>query len=74
MRVRFLKPHGNFKPGYETNVPWASVGVELIRRGIALAVEPCDLHLNPPSADATPGAEPTALEQPTDPARTRRRR
>lgn len=48
MKIKLLAPHANFKAGAEWNCPWVGTARHLIEEGKALAVEPADLHLNPP--------------------------
>lgn len=55
MRIKLLEDYQGRKAGREWDCPWAVLGGKLIAAGKALAVEPCDLHLNPPAVSA---AEP----------------
>lgn len=64
MKLKLLADHQGLKAGAEWNCPWASVGRVLIEEGKALALEECDLHLNPKGGEeGEPDAEPPASEQ-----------
>lgn len=61
MRIKLTGRHGAMRPGAEWNCPWVHVAVGLIEAGKAVAVEPCDSHLNPtPEAVLKPAAKPAA--------------
>lgn len=57
MRIKLLEPHQGLKAGAEWNCPWGTVGRKLIEEGKALAIEPADLHLNPPAEGGQPAAK-----------------
>lgn len=65
MRIKLLSPHGGLKAGDEWNCPWAAKARGLIEEGKALALEPCDLHLNPGAGDDDQAEGET--EEPTAP-------
>lgn len=57
MKIKLLQPFQGLKEGREWNCPVASVARKLIEEGKALAIEECDLHLNPTdAAGGTPNA------------------
>lgn len=53
MKVQLLRPRGNHKAGAVVTVPWRGEALRLIESGAALAVEACDLHLNPKPAEVS---------------------
>jgi hypothetical protein len=60
MRIKLLDDFRGRKAGGEWDCPFAALATQLIEAGTALAVEACDLHLNPaPAALPTPET-PTA--------------
>jgi hypothetical protein len=72
VKLKLIKDVQGLKAGREWNCPSAALGLKLIEEGRALAVEECDLHLNPQSDDGAesevdPNAEPPAAEQPKAP-------
>lgn len=52
MRILLLEDFKGRKAGREWDCPFAALGRQLIEAGTALAVEECDLHLNPVPAVA----------------------
>lgn len=70
MKIKLLESHQGLKAGAEWNCPWATVGRKLIEEGKALALEPCDLHLNPGGAEAETLGGPNAEK----PKRVRKRK
>ena len=64
MRIKLLQDFRGRKAGAEWDCPFATLGRQLIESGTALAVEACDLHLNPAPA-VLPTPETPAAEAPT---------
>ena len=74
MRILLLEDFKGRKAGREWDCPFAALGRQLIEAGTALAVEECDLHMNPvleAAAESVPvetvEAETTAAEEPAAP-------
>jgi uncharacterized membrane-anchored protein len=67
MRILFLEDFKGRKAGREWDCPFAALGRQLIEAGTALAVEGCDLHLNPVTTSAAVQAEPAKPEQTEQP-------
>lgn len=60
MRILLLEDFKGRKAGREWDCPFAALGRQLIEAGTALAVEECDLHLNPVTTAAAVQVEPAA--------------
>jgi hypothetical protein len=69
VKLKLLEPHQGLKAGAEWNCPWATVGAKLIEEGKAVALEECDLHLNPAPPPEPAGDEGEPLpDAPPEPA------
>lgn len=53
LRLKLLKPHGNYRAGAEIECPWRSVAASLIAVGVAVAVEPAARPAPTPTAHRT---------------------
>jgi hypothetical protein len=71
VKIKLLEPHGGLKAGAEWNCPVAALARKLIEEGKALALEACDLHLNPKGAPAPKPAKAKSRKAPAAPKAAR---